>query len=163
MYRHRVLGVYPRLRQPLLFMENGIDEEKVPENLSLCRYQSSDYHRGKISQYPIHNISHAEKLLKQCHRTRKSDLYVMEKGYDSDDIHELIRDMMNPCSLIPFRTRKRKRINGYYRWRLSQSFDSGLCHKRNMVESVFLVHEINLGSPLKPERSGSRSGRSQSR
>jgi Transposase DDE domain len=34
----------------------------------------------KISQHPVHDIPHAEKILKQCHRTRKSDLYVMDKA-----------------------------------------------------------------------------------
>lgn len=33
----------------------------------------------KISQHPVHDVPHAEKLLRQCHRTRKSDLYVMDK------------------------------------------------------------------------------------
>ena len=37
-------------------------------------------------------ISHARKrLLVQCHRTRKSDTYVLDKGYDSEDIRRLIR------------------------------------------------------------------------
>jgi hypothetical protein len=34
----------------------------------------------KISKHPVHDIPHAEKILKQCHRTRKSDLYVMDKA-----------------------------------------------------------------------------------
>ena len=69
----------------------------------------------KISQHPVHDIPHAEKLLKQCHRVRHSDLYVMDKGYNSEEIHELIRDTLNSCSLISVRNRKRKRISGYYR------------------------------------------------
>ena len=77
----------------------------------------------KISQHPVHDVLHAEKLLRQCHRTRKSDLYVMDKGYDSENIHELIRDTLNSCSLIPVRIKKRKRISGYYRKRLAQSFN----------------------------------------
>ena len=117
----------------------------------------------KVSQHPVHDIPHAEKLLKQCHRTRKSDLYVMDKGYDSEDIHELIRDTLNSCSLIPVRTRKRKRIYGYYRRRLSQSFDIELYHQRNMVETVFSVMKRKYVSPSKPESSGSRSRRSKSR
>ena len=67
----------------------------------------------KISQHPVHDIPHAEKLLKLCHRARHSDLYVMDKGYDSEEIHELIRDTLGSCSLIPVRNRKRKRISGY--------------------------------------------------
>ena len=74
----------------------------------------------KISQQPVHDIPHAEKLLVQCHRTRKSDIYVLDKGYDSEDIHELIRDDLNAFSLIPVRTRKRKRISGFYRRRTRQ-------------------------------------------
>ena len=39
----------------------------------------------KISQNLVDDIPHAEKLLKQCHRLRHSDLYVMDKGYDSEE------------------------------------------------------------------------------
>ena len=72
----------------------------------------------KISQHPVYDIPHAEKLLKQCHRARHSDLYVMDKGYDSEEIRELIHNNLNSCSLIPVRNRKRKRISGYYRKRI---------------------------------------------
>lgn len=36
----------------------------------------------KISQPPVHYVPHAEKILVQCHKTRKSDVYVLDKGYD---------------------------------------------------------------------------------
>jgi len=103
----------------------------------------------KISQHPVHDIPHAEKLLKQCHRLRHSDLYVMDKGYDSESIHELIRDTLNSCSLIPVRTRKRKRISGYYRRRFAQAFDEDKYHQRNKVETVFSVLKRKLGVALK--------------
>ena len=106
----------------------------------------------KISQHPIHDIRHAEKLLKHCHRTRKSDLYVMDKGYDSEDIHELIHDSLNSFSLIPVRERKRKRISGYYRKRLSDSFDLEMYHQRNKVETVFSVLKRKYGESLKARR-----------
>lgn len=60
----------------------------------------------KISQYLVHDIAHAEKLLKQCHRVRHYDLLVMDKGYDSEEIHELIQDTLNSGSLIQVRKRK---------------------------------------------------------
>ena len=106
----------------------------------------------KISQHPVHDIRHAEKLLKHCHRTRKSDLYVMDKGYDSEDIHELIHDSLNSFSLIPVRERKRKRISGYYRKRLSDSFDLEMYHQRNKVETVFSVLKRKYGESLKARR-----------
>jgi len=106
----------------------------------------------KISQHPVHDIPHAEKLLKQTHRTRQSDLYVMDKGYDSEEIHELIRDSLNSCSLIPVRNRKRKRISGYYRRRIAQSFDEDKYHQRNKVETVFSVLKRKFGEALKARK-----------
>jgi len=106
----------------------------------------------KISQHPVHDIPHAEKLLKQCHRVRHSDLYVMDKGYDSEEIHELIRETLNSCSLIPIRNRKRKRIYGYYRRRIAQSFDQEKYHQRNKVETVFSVLKRKFGEALKARK-----------
>ncbi len=106
----------------------------------------------KISQHPVHDVIHAEKLLKQCHRTRPSDLYVMDKGYDSEEIHELIQDTLSSCSLVPVRNRKRKRIAGYYRRRIAQSFDEEKYHQRNKVETVFSVLKRKFGESLKARK-----------
>jgi len=106
----------------------------------------------KISQQPVHDIPHAEKLLVQCHRTRKSEAYVLDKGYDSEDIHRLIRDDLNAYSLIPVRTRKRKRISGVYRRELSRSFDQTRYHQRNKVETVFSVLKRKFGEALKARK-----------
>ena len=65
----------------------------------------------------------------------------MDKGYDSENIHRLIRDELNSYSVIPVKTRKRKRIMGYYRRELSGSFDEKLYHRRNLVETTFSVPE----------------------
>jgi hypothetical protein len=106
----------------------------------------------KISQQPVHDIPHAEKLLVQCHRTRKSETYVLDKGYDSEDIHRLIRDDLNAYSLIPVRTRKRKRISGVYRRELARSFDQARYHQRNKVETVFSVLKRKFGETLKARK-----------
>jgi transposase len=106
----------------------------------------------KISQQPIHDIPHAEKLLVQCHRTRKSDIYVLDKGYNSEDIHRLIRDDLNAYSLIPVRTRKRKHIFGIYRRELSRSFDLFQYHQRNKAETVFSVFKRKFGEALKARK-----------
>ena len=106
----------------------------------------------KISHQPVHDIPHAEKLLVQCHRTRKSEAYVLDKGYDSEDIHRLIRDDLNAYSIIPVRTRKRKRIFGVYRRELSRSFDKTRYHQRNKVETVFSVLKRKFGEALKARK-----------
>jgi uncharacterized protein (DUF2267 family) len=106
----------------------------------------------KVSQHSVHDIPHAEKLLKKCHRTRKSDLYVMDKGYDSEEVHELIRDILHSDSLIPIRKRKRKRISGYYRKRLAHSFNYDEYHQRSKVETVFSVLKRKYGESLKARK-----------
>jgi hypothetical protein len=76
----------------------------------------------------------------------------MDKVYDSEEIHELIRDSLNSCSLIPVRNRKRKRISGYYRRRIAQSFDQEKYHQRNMVETVFSVQKRKFGESIKARK-----------
>lgn len=101
----------------------------------------------KISQPPVHDTRHAETLLKQCHRTRKSDFYLKGTGYDSEEIHELVHETLQSISLIP--VRNRKRISGYYRRLLIQSFNDTLYHQRNKVETVFSVLKRKFGESLK--------------
>ena len=56
----------------------------------------------KISQHQVHDIPHPEKLLKHCHKVRHPDLYVMDKGYDSEEIHKLIWDTLNKIRTLLF-------------------------------------------------------------
>jgi len=83
---------------------------------------------------------------------RKSDTYILDKGYDSEDIHRLIRDDLTAYSLIPLRDRKRKRISGYYRRELPRAFDLTLYHRRNLIETVFSVLKRKFGEALKARK-----------
>ena len=56
------------------------------------------------SKSRVHDTRHAEKLLRQCHKKRKSECYVMDKGYDSEDIHRQIREDLHSDSIIPLRS-----------------------------------------------------------
>jgi hypothetical protein len=76
----------------------------------------------------------------------------MDKGYDSEEIHRLIRDTLNSCSLIPIRDRKRKRISGYYRRKTIKWFDPVQYHQRNKVETVFSVMKRKFGESLKARK-----------
>jgi len=80
----------------------------------------------KISRRPNYNIPRTEKLLKQCHQARKSDLYV--------------------------RNRKRKRTSGYYRRRIAQSFDDEKYPQRDKVGTVFSVLKRESGEFLKARK-----------
>jgi hypothetical protein len=106
----------------------------------------------KLPQHPVHDIPHAKKLLKQSHRIRQSNLYVMDKGYDSEEIHKLIRDPLKSCSLIPIRKRKRKRISGYYRRIMGKSFDLDQYHQWNKVKTIFSVLKRRFGASIKARK-----------
>ena len=106
----------------------------------------------KLSRRPVHDIQHAPFLLKQCHRSRKSKYYVMDKGYDSEALHRLIRDDLNAHSVIPLRERRRKRINGFYRRAISREFDFTVYHRRNLVETAFSVLKRKFGECLKSRK-----------
>ncbi len=54
----------------------------------------------KISQKTDHEIKHANALIKQSNRIRKSQCYVMDKGYDSGKIHSLIREKIGVNPII---------------------------------------------------------------
>lgn len=52
----------------------------------------------------VHDTRHAVRLLRQCHKIRKSDGYVMDRGYDSGAIHRLICEDLHTNSVIPVRS-----------------------------------------------------------
>lgn len=76
----------------------------------------------------------------------------MDHAYDSEEIHELVRDSLNAGSLIPVRNRKRKRISGYYRKHIALSFDNQKYHQRNKVETGFPVLKRKIGEALKARK-----------
>jgi hypothetical protein len=96
----------------------------------------------KISGKPVHDAKHAMALLRQCHKTRKSKYYVMDKGYDSEDIHSLTREQLESIAMIPLRQRKRKRIKGVYRRKMVWEFDKELYHNIYLSISMYIVHNI---------------------
>jgi hypothetical protein len=59
------------------------------------------------SQKTDHDVKHAKALIRQSNKSRKSECYVMDKGYDSEEIHALIREEIKADSIIPLRVRKR--------------------------------------------------------
>ena len=71
----------------------------------------------------VHDTRHTEILLRQCHKTRKSDCYVIDKGYDSEAIHRLIREELHANSVIPIRSWNNDIIEGTYRREMAQQFN----------------------------------------
>jgi hypothetical protein len=68
----------------------------------------------------------------------------MDKGYDSEEIHVLIREEIKADSIIPLRVRKRMKINGKYRKQLQIEFDKITYNRRNIVETIISVVIISV-------------------
>ncbi|AKB69777.1 Mobile element protein [Methanosarcina mazei LYC] len=76
----------------------------------------------------------------------------MDKRYDSEKIHELIREEIKADSIIPLRVRKRKRIKGKYRRQLHLTFDKIRYNKRNIAEATFSVVKRKFGEVLRARK-----------
>ena len=103
----------------------------------------------RISRNFSHDIVHARTLLRRCHRTRRSTVSILDKGYDSEDLHRQIREVLGASSLIPVRNRRRKKIHGKYRRELARTFDKDLYHRRNLVETTFSVLKREYGENVR--------------
>ncbi len=76
----------------------------------------------------------------------------MDKGYDSENIHALIREEMKADSIIPLRQRKRKKVGGKYRKQLHLVFDKIKYNQRNMAERTFSVVKRKFGETLQERK-----------
>ena len=106
----------------------------------------------KISQKTDHDVKHAKTLIRQSNKLRKSQCYVMDKGYGSEEIHALIREEIKAESIIPLRVRKRKKIKGKYRKQLYLTFDEIRYNKRNIAETTFSVVKRKFGEVLRARK-----------
>ena len=101
------------------------------------------------SKSRVHDTRHAGKLLQQCHNIRRSDCYVMDRGYDSNEIHRLIREDLTADSIIPIRSWNNEIIGGTYRQEMVLRADDPRYRKRQLVETIFSVLKRKFGSDLK--------------
>ena len=97
----------------------------------------------------VHDTRHARKLLRQCHNLLPSDCYVMDRGYDSEDIHRLIRQVLNADSIIPPRFWKNEIVGGSYRKEMVLRADDPKYRRRQLVETTFSVLKRKFGGDLK--------------
>jgi hypothetical protein len=101
------------------------------------------------SKSRVHDTRHAEKLLRQCHKKRKSECYVLDKGYDLEPIHRQIREDLHSDSIIPLRSWNADYVRGTYRQEMYLEFDKVRYGKRQLVEYRFFVLKKRFGGDLK--------------
>lgn len=98
-----------------------------------------------VSKSRVHDIRHARNLLRQCHNLRTSDCYVMDRGYNSNEIHRLIREVLTSHSIIPLRCWNAGFIGGNYGQEMVNCIDESRYRKRQLVETKFSVLKRKFG------------------
>ena len=97
----------------------------------------------------VHDTRHASRLLRQCHRIRRSECYVMDRGYNSEAIHRQIREDLHANSIIPIRSWNAEIVGGKYRQEMALMFDDVRYRRRQLVENKFSVLKKKFGGNLK--------------
>ncbi len=104
-----------------------------------------------IQHHPVsHNSKHFPKLFSKMKSVCKMKIMVLDKGYDSESIHCIIRDNKTK-SIIPVRdmTALISRTKGKYRKSMKRGFDETQYSQRNKCETVFSVIKRKFGSHTK--------------
>jgi hypothetical protein len=104
-----------------------------------------------IQHHPIsHDIRHFPELFLQMMTVAVPWIFVLDKGYDAEWVHQMIRNQ-KILSIIPVRNRDCliSRIHGRYRKQMRREFDYSLYHQRNKCETIFSVIKRRFGSEIK--------------
>jgi len=73
----------------------------------------------------------------------------MDRGYDSEAIHRLIRENLHANSVIPIRSWKNEVIGGTYRQEMACQFNDSIYPRRQLVENKFSVLKRKFNGDLK--------------
>jgi transposase len=76
----------------------------------------------------------------------------MDKGYDSEAIHRLIREDLHANSVIPIRSWNNDIIGGIYRQEMAHQFNDIIYPRRQLVENKFSVLKRKFNGDLKARR-----------
>jgi hypothetical protein len=76
----------------------------------------------------------------------------MDKGYDSESSHRLIRKELNADSIIPVRSWKNELVDGIFRRVMDEHFDEVRYPRRTLVETKFSVLKRKFGGDLKTRK-----------
>jgi hypothetical protein len=103
-----------------------------------------------IQHHPIsHDIRHFPELFQQMITVTVPWIFVLDKGYDAEWVHQIIRNH-EILSMIPTRNKNCLiRTRGRYRKLMRREFDESLYHQRNKCETIFSVIKRKFGSEIK--------------
>ena len=104
-----------------------------------------------IQHHPIsHDVRHFPELFQQMMTVAVPWIFVLDKGYDAEWVHQMIRQN-HVMSMIPVRNRGCliSRTRGRYRKQMRRQFCKELYHQRNKCETIFSVIKRKFGSEIR--------------
>jgi len=76
----------------------------------------------------------------------------MDRGYDSEAIHRLIREILHANSVIPLRSWNADFVGGTYRQEMATRFNDIIYPRRQLVENKFSVLKRKFSGDLKARK-----------
>jgi len=101
-----------------------------------------------VTRSRCHDARIAPIILRASHRMKKSKYYVMDKAYDSEQIHQTIHEDLESQSMIPIRDWHASYVSGKYRQIMASSLNKKIYGRRNMAETVFSILKRRFGETL---------------
>lgn len=105
---------------------------------------------AKVTLGPRNDKCEAPSILRRARRRTAFGEVLLDAGYDSEGIHELVRDELGAVSIIPPKSgpKTRKWPRTRYRREMKRSFPRKSYGQRWQIESAFSRHKRLLGSEL---------------
>lgn len=86
-------------------------------------------------------------IVKNTHKAIKADIYIADKGYDSEENHKIVRDSLNASCIIPpkFQNVPIRRTKGKYRKDMKRGYCRETYNQRAKIETVNSVVKRKMG------------------
>lgn len=122
-----------------------------PKLSAVCHTETHLIVSAKVTRGPRNDKCEAPPILRRAKRRTRFGRALLDAGYDSEGMHELIRDELDAESVIPPKSGPRTRKWPKTRWRreMKRRFPREVYGQRWQVESVFSRMKRRLGSELR--------------
>jgi len=124
---------------------------RYPKLSALCDCRTHIFIAAEVSKGPNRDVSEAPAMLFEGVRRVLIRRVLLDAGYDSEELHMLIRDGLKSESIIPATIGPKSSYPpaGKYRRMMRECFPKDVYGQRWQIESAFSRHKRVLGSALR--------------
>ncbi|MDG6981623.1 MAG: transposase [Nitrososphaerota archaeon] len=108
----------------------------------------------RVRRGPYGDIPDFGPVVRKAHSVRPIGVGIGDKGYDSEESHEILGDELHAMSMIPPRTEGVPlwRTEGLYRKEMQRRFSERAYHQRSKDETIFSVVKRTMGDEMRSVR-----------